>query len=460
MSNQNQLEEKSVPVAALAFTDDRSSVKFLDAGADQSIKTPKLEMIAYSGGVIRNHFWWGNLAIDLAGVQFPKDRYPILEEHWEDKKIAHVGKPSVQEGMGIVIAGEDAVFVDTPASHEFRRLAKDGFPYQASFYGEPMKIEELEPGATAEVNGYTLEGPGTIWREWIFKEASVCTFGYDPNTSSAVFAKRGGETKLSYRRSAGGGFMNKKKGTTGQDPHRTMTFQEAISDPAVVEAVKEQVVPEVKEEVKAEIVEEVKAEVKAEVVEEVKAEIAGEAEITMAEGEDPPAKEDKPEEKSRTIEEARSLLQEILGEYPELADEISKADGEDEKMSAMKSETKKLKHQIAALEKKMAMQSVQDAKETSKAIMDMALEASVIPAKFHEKVRKQVRFSEFMKDGSLDKAKFKVAVAKEIGEWEEGFGDSIVGQTFASREPDRSDDESDKMADRMFSIVNRRKQAS
>lgn len=176
-------ENQKVPKAAFQLMDnDRPQVKFALDGEKE-----KLDMVVYSGGVIKDHWWWGNLAIDLEGLTFGKKKYPILESHDSDRKIGFTGKPIVDKELRI---NPDTVqFVDTPESLQFRKLSKEGFPYEASMYAQPLMIQRLAEKETAEVNGFTMKGPATIWRKTAFKEASVCVFGWDSNTRSAAFSK-------------------------------------------------------------------------------------------------------------------------------------------------------------------------------------------------------------------------------------------------------------------------------
>ncbi len=150
---------------------------------------PKLEMTIYSGKVIPNHFWWGDLAIDLDGMEFNKNKSPILESHDTSKKIAfNKGKPVIEDYQ-LKFSPDKVEFVDTSEAAEFIKLSKEGFPYESSFYGIPSVVESVEAGASVQVNGFTLKGPASVWRKWVFKEASVCVFGYDSNTKSSAFAK-------------------------------------------------------------------------------------------------------------------------------------------------------------------------------------------------------------------------------------------------------------------------------
>jgi len=175
------MEAVKMPKAALHFMDHKGFARVNKDKDDED----NFHMIAYSGGVIKGHWYWGDLLIDLAGMSFPKKQYPILENHETSKKIAFAKKPDISTGA---IEFNTAQFVDTPESAEFIKLSKSGFPYESSIYANPTIIERVSEGEKAEANGVTLKGPASIWRKSVFKEASVCVFGYDTNTKSAAFA--------------------------------------------------------------------------------------------------------------------------------------------------------------------------------------------------------------------------------------------------------------------------------
>jgi hypothetical protein len=155
----------------------------------------KLNMTVYSGGVIKNHWYWDDLVMDLDGVKLSKSKYPVLEDHDTSRKVAFSGKPMVQEGR-LVINPETTIFVDTEVSREFQKLSKQGFPFQSSLRGVPKRVERIEEGSEAMVNGFSLKGPGTVWREWEYMEGSVCVFGWDDKTSASAFSKE--EIALDY----------------------------------------------------------------------------------------------------------------------------------------------------------------------------------------------------------------------------------------------------------------------
>jgi len=174
------MEAVKMPKAALHFMDHEGFAKVKDEDGKANF-----QMVVYSGGVIKGHWYWGDLLIDLAGMSFPKKQYPILENHETSRKIAFAKKPDTSKGA---IEFNGAEFVDTPESAEFIKLSKSGFPYESSIYANPTSVERVSEGEKAEANGITLKGPASIWRKSVFKEASVCVFGYDTNTKAAAFA--------------------------------------------------------------------------------------------------------------------------------------------------------------------------------------------------------------------------------------------------------------------------------
>ncbi len=178
-------DENTVPALALMFSDKEIGLKFSVEGEGDK-ETVQLDMVGYSGGIIKDHWWWDDLAIDLSGVSFSAEKFPILENHDTDKKIAFTGKPIVDEN-GIVADPETTVFLDSDVSREFVANSKKGFPYQSSIYVLPTSVERIEKDTEVEVNGFTLKGPGTVFRKCEFKEMSACVFGWDSNTNATAF---------------------------------------------------------------------------------------------------------------------------------------------------------------------------------------------------------------------------------------------------------------------------------
>jgi len=173
---------RAVPVAALHFADESATVG-VEGDGD---KKRKFKVWAYSGKPFV-HFWWDNFAIDLKGIKHP-DKMGFLDSHWSSKRVGVIKTFRIDAAKG--------VYAEGPALRNEHARAllddmDDEFPFQASVYARPLKIEEVRRGATAKVNGHTLAGPATIFREAMIEEVSICVFGYDRHTRSIAAA--GGE---------------------------------------------------------------------------------------------------------------------------------------------------------------------------------------------------------------------------------------------------------------------------
>lgn len=142
----------------------------------------QFRIVAYSGGIIRNHWFWGNLAFDLAGLRFAKKRTPILESHNWDRRVGYTTKQEIGEQVTA-----EGSFLNNARAQELRGDLAEGFPMQASLYVPPQVVERVEQGASVQVNGHTLAGPGSVFREATIKEISMIVFGADGRTSSTTF---------------------------------------------------------------------------------------------------------------------------------------------------------------------------------------------------------------------------------------------------------------------------------
>lgn len=185
------MNTKKVPSSAFSFNEPEACL-FKDE------EKGNVDIIAYSGKIIKNHWYWGDLAIDVAGTEFAKKLYPILEQHDIMRKIGFSSKPLTDENKLTI---KNMTFVDTDASKEFQTISKQGFPFEASISGKPLVIEELKEGESTEVNGYKFKGPGSIWRKWLYNETSVVVFGADSNTRSKALSKDDEEIEVEIKRS-------------------------------------------------------------------------------------------------------------------------------------------------------------------------------------------------------------------------------------------------------------------
>lgn len=177
-SLKNKTETREAPEKACVFNFD-GEVSF--AEQDKPESKDSFKMVCYDGSVMLNHFFWGNLALDLAGLKFSKDKLPILEEHFTDKRIGFSTKQEITDKVLI-----EGTFLDNPKAKELQQDMAKGFPMEASLRVMPTSVELVKDGESVEVNGNTLGGPGAVFRKATIKEASICPLGAFDNTSTIV----------------------------------------------------------------------------------------------------------------------------------------------------------------------------------------------------------------------------------------------------------------------------------
>ncbi len=154
--------------------------KFAEGEADNG----KFRIVAYSGEVLTGHWYWGNLAFDLKGQKFAKSTTPILSEHLREMRIGFTTKQEISDK--IIVEG---TYLGNAAAQQAKSDIAEGFPMQASVYNQPDVVEHVEAGVSVEVNGRTLTGPGTVFRQATIREVSMCTLGFDGETEAVAAAE-------------------------------------------------------------------------------------------------------------------------------------------------------------------------------------------------------------------------------------------------------------------------------
>lgn len=370
----------------------KGAMRFVEAGPDcyamaeagEDGKTPKLKMVGYSGGIIKGHWYWGDLAIDLEGMSFPLSKYPILEDHWTEAKIAFTGKPDLSNGK-LEINPKTTKFLDTEASLEFQKNSMAGFPYQSSIYAKPSVVERLDENGKSKVNGMSVKGPMSIWRKSEFKECSVCVFGWDSKTSATAFSKT--ETEDVDIEFLGEGDGNNNDNSLIKE---------------VIQIMPELTVAELKKqspELVAQLTQEITDEVTAAVTETLTAQFSEE----------------------RTALEA--------------------------KLTAKKEELTTMGDRVLSLEKNEILREEKAIQLQADRVWDNKLANSQVAERLHEKARIHVTHDKFVKEGVFDVTAFSAAVDAEIKDWEDkGATSTVLGSSFSSGKDETGDDNT-KLAD-------------
>lgn len=117
----------------------------------------RFSMVAYTGATVSRYY--GDFTVDLKGIA-RDGKTAMLLEHNDQEPVAVADEHETGKN-GIKLSG---YFLDTEEGKRVQHLADQGFPWKASIGIRPLKVETLEDGAEAEVNGRTVKGPHTIWR--------------------------------------------------------------------------------------------------------------------------------------------------------------------------------------------------------------------------------------------------------------------------------------------------------
>jgi hypothetical protein len=184
---------KRVPVAACQLRSGPFELSADDAGAAAAKSPPTARILARSGQAIE-HWYWGKLVQDLAGMQQLKDRLPLDYCHDAGEILGYAEGWSRESGdltcTGTLLTDE------SERAAEIVRLAKAGVPYEASISFTPIAVEYLDDGQAATVNGALVDGPAAVVRKWRLTGLAVCPRGADPNTKTELSAAAGGEFEV------------------------------------------------------------------------------------------------------------------------------------------------------------------------------------------------------------------------------------------------------------------------
>ena len=187
-------ELKSVPANACTFK--CGELEFSEAKPET--KTFPFSMKARSGAVL-NHWYWGRVVHDMKGMQLRKPTCPIDYRHSEDDIIG-VGQKFEASDEGLTVSGQ-LVALELSAddrAYEIATKAMNSVPYEASidWRGPGIEIEELGEGASAQVNGQTVQGPIKIVRKWPLRAVAVTPYGQDSDTRTS-FSESSGDEQIS-----------------------------------------------------------------------------------------------------------------------------------------------------------------------------------------------------------------------------------------------------------------------
>jgi hypothetical protein len=151
-------------------------------GDAEAGKNVPVTIVALSGDVL-THWFWGRIVLDLAGMTRHKDRLPLDWCHDPDQIVGYLDALDTTNGRlgckGFITPTEEG-----DRATKIVNQSRAGVPFEASVYWEPGRIDYLDSGFTATVNGREVEGPCYIATQWRLRGVAVCPWGVDPNTST------------------------------------------------------------------------------------------------------------------------------------------------------------------------------------------------------------------------------------------------------------------------------------
>lgn len=180
-------EKRKLRVPKDALVLDVGTVAFADDPAGDAPGGAVPVVLTARGGDAVEHWFWGRVVHDLAGMRIHKPRLALDYNHDPDRLIGYLDQFDTSGGAlvarGALLPGE------SPTAAEILALARAGVPYEASiFFSGPLRFEELSDGARAKVNGREVTGPATILRQWSLRGVAICPHGVDRDTAARFSA--------------------------------------------------------------------------------------------------------------------------------------------------------------------------------------------------------------------------------------------------------------------------------
>ncbi|NBB84218.1 MAG: hypothetical protein GVY28_12540 [Alphaproteobacteria bacterium] len=165
------------------------------AGEGGEAKTPRFDMVAYTGGPMRIGAFAYPIAVDLQGLRIPDQRRPIRFGHDAMRGVGHSERVAIEgEGADAKLVASGLISRDTHEAREVAVAAKRGFPWQASIGASVDRLEFVKAGSSTTVNGRNVNGPAYIARQSTLGEISVVDLGGDQSTSTSIAAHGAGDT--------------------------------------------------------------------------------------------------------------------------------------------------------------------------------------------------------------------------------------------------------------------------
>ena len=152
-------------------------------------KTPEVEVVAYTGGLLSLPNFPHPAVINIAGVRaMDSQQLPLLRDHEQNRVVGHsrpiIGKNELRASGKLSVPGEER--------DELVAASRDDFRWQMSVGGRipdiRKNVQTIPNGKQVRVNGQTFTGPLVVVNAFLWKETSFVAVGADEGRASASIA--------------------------------------------------------------------------------------------------------------------------------------------------------------------------------------------------------------------------------------------------------------------------------
>jgi len=157
----------------------------VEAAGEAGKQTPRFNMVAYTGGVMRIAGFPHPVVVDLEGLAIDRQDIPVRLDHNPRQGVGHTQRVVIEGGQ---VIAEGLISRDTSWARDVAKSGVNGFPWQASIGAAVVDAEFVPNGQQVTVNGRTFDGPLHVVREAVLKEISFVDSGADTATSARIAA--------------------------------------------------------------------------------------------------------------------------------------------------------------------------------------------------------------------------------------------------------------------------------
>ena len=163
----------------------------IDITAELGLTPKHIEILAYTGGLLRVDGFADPVVVDLNGLE-ASGSIPIAIKHdlGDSMILGQTNHDQIlNDGSSLILGGDITADPElSPAVKRVLSMAANGHKWQASIGAQIDESREIEAGQTLQVNGQTLTGPFILATRSTLREVSVLGMGADKNTTVILSA--------------------------------------------------------------------------------------------------------------------------------------------------------------------------------------------------------------------------------------------------------------------------------